>query len=269
MGDAVYTMGIDIGSTATKCVILKDGKDLITKVVIDVGAGTSGPQRAMAQALEDSKLKREEIDFIMATGYGRNALEEADFQMSELSCHAKGAYFLFPGVKTIIDIGGQDAKALKIGDGGVLENFVMNDKCAAGTGRFLDVIAKVLEVSVDDLEKLDEKSNKDVAISSTCTVFAESEVISQLAQGTKIEDIVKGIHTSIASRVGSLAKRVGLKDDVVFTGGVALNGGMVRALEKNTGFKILTSEYCQLNGALGAALFGYQKYELNRKKNNK
>ena len=136
----------------------------------------------------------------------------------------------------------------------------MNDKCAAGTGRFLDVIAKVLEVGLEDLEKLDEKSTVDVPISSTCTVFAESEVISQLAKGTKIEDIVKGIHTAIASRVGSLAKRIGIKDDVVMTGGVALNRGMVRALEKNLGFKLHTSEYCQLNGAIGAALFAYQKY---------
>ena len=142
----------------------------------------------------------------------------------------------------------------------MLENFVMNDKCAAGTGRFLDVIAKVLEVNLEDLEKLDEKSTVDVAISSTCTVFAESEVISQLAKGTKIEDIVKGIHTAIASRVGSLAKRIGIKDDVVMTGGVALNKGMVRALERNLGFKIHTNESCQLNGAIGAALFAYQKY---------
>ena len=141
----------------------------------------------------------------------------------------------------------------------MLENFVMNDKCAAGTGRFLDVIAKVLEINLEDLEKLDEQSTKELTISSTCTVFAESEVISQLASGAKIPDIVKGIHTAIASRVGSLAKRVGIQDDVVMTGGVALNKGMVRAMEKNIGFKIHTSEYCQLNGAIGAALFAHQK----------
>lgn len=262
----IYTMGVDIGSTASKCVILEDGKKIIAKSVIDVGAGTSGPSRAINEVLSSSKLNKEDISFIMATGYGRNALEEADFQMSELSCHARGAYFLFPNVHTIIDIGGQDAKALKIGEGGMLENFVMNDKCAAGTGRFLDVIARVLEVDVNDLEELDAKSTKDVAISSTCTVFAESEVISQLATGTKIEDIVKGIHFAIASRVGSLAKRVGLKDDVVMTGGVALNKGMVRALEKNLGHKIHTSPMCQLNGALGAALFGYQRYKAMQRK---
>ncbi|MDO5040456.1 MAG: acyl-CoA dehydratase activase [Peptoniphilus sp.] len=266
MGDTIYTMGVDIGSTASKGLILKDGKEIMASAVIDVGAGTSGPSRAIKEVLKKTNLTLDDIDFITATGYGRNALEEADFQMSELSCHAKGAYFLFPKVRAIIDIGGQDAKALKIGDGGVLENFVMNDKCAAGTGRFLDVIARVLEVDISQLEELDTKSTLDVTISSTCTVFAESEVISQLAQGTKIEDIVKGIHDSIASRVGSLAKRVGLKDDVVMTGGVALNKGMVRALERNTGHKIYTSEYCQLNGALGASIFAYQKVMQNKRK---
>lgn len=255
-----FTMGIDVGSTASKCVILKDGKEIVSQAVISVGTGTSGPARAIKQALEGAGFQSiEDLDCAVATGYGRNSLEEVPLQMSELSCHAKGAHFLFPRVRTIIDIGGQDSKALKVSDSGMLENFVMNDKCAAGTGRFLDVIAKVLEVSLDDLEKLDEQSKMDVAISSTCTVFAESEVISQLAKGTKIEDIVKGIHTAIASRVGSLAKRVGIKDDVIMTGGVALNKGMVRALEKNIGFKIHTSEYCQLNGAIGAALFAYQK----------
>ncbi|HEY4532971.1 MAG TPA: acyl-CoA dehydratase activase [Fusobacterium sp.] len=255
-----YTMGIDVGSTASKCVIIKDGKEIVAKSVISVGTGTSGPARAIKQALEEIGLNSiAQLDGAVATGYGRNSLEEVPVQMSELSCHAKGAYFLFPKVRTIIDIGGQDSKALKVGDNGMLENFVMNDKCAAGTGRFLDVIAKVLEVDLKDLEKLDEQSKLDVTISSTCTVFAESEVISQLAKGTKIEDIVKGIHTAIASRVGSLAKRVGIKDQVVMTGGVALNQGMVRALERNIGFKIYTSEYCQLNGAIGAALFAYQK----------
>ena len=258
---SIFTMGIDVGSTASKCVIIKDGQEIVSTAVISVGTGTSGPARAMKEALEKVGLTSvDQLQGAVATGYGRNSIAEVPAQMSELSCHAKGAYFLFPNVHSIVDIGGQDSKALKVGDNGMLENFVMNDKCAAGTGRFLDVIAKVLEVGLEDLEKLDEKSTVDVPISSTCTVFAESEVISQLAKGTKIEDIVKGIHTAIASRVGSLAKRIGIKDDVVMTGGVALNRGMVRALEKNLGFKLHTSEYCQLNGAIGAALFAYQKY---------
>lgn len=255
-----FTMGIDVGSTASKCVILRDGKEIVGKSVISVGTGTTGPARAMSEALAQAGFKSvKDLDCAIATGYGRNSLEEVPLQMSELSCHAKGAYFFFPKVRTIIDIGGQDSKALKIGDNGMLENFVMNDKCAAGTGRFLDVIAKVLEVNLGDLQEMDAKSTKDVTISSTCTVFAESEVISQLAKGTQKDDIVKGIHMAIASRVGSLAKRVGVRDEVIMTGGVALNQGMVRALEKNIGHKIHTNENCQLNGAIGAALFAYQK----------
>ena len=257
---SIFTMGVDVGSTASKCVVIKDGKEIVATAVVPVGTGTSGPARVMKQALDQLGFTSiEQLDGAIATGYGRNSLKEVPAQMSELSCHAKGAYFLFPRVRTIIDIGGQDSKALKLSDNGMLENFVMNDKCAAGTGRFLDVIAKVLEINLEDLEKLDEQSTKELTISSTCTVFAESEVISQLASGAKIPDIVKGIHTAIASRVGSLAKRVGIQDDVVMTGGVALNKGMVRAMEKNIGFKIHTSEYCQLNGAIGAALFAHQK----------
>ena len=146
---SIYTLGIDIGSTASKCVILADGKEIISKSLIAVGAGTSGPQRAISQVLENAGMKEEDMAFTLATGYGRNSLEGiADYQMSELSCHAKGASFLFPDVHTVIDIGGQDVKVLQI-ENGVMTNFVMNDKCAAGTGRFLDVMARVLEVKVE------------------------------------------------------------------------------------------------------------------------
>lgn len=260
MTEAIYTLGIDIGSTASKCIILKDGKDIVGKSLVSVGAGTTGPKRAIEAVMEDANLKEEDIAFTLATGYGRNSMERANFQMSELSCHAKGAYFLFPNVHTVVDIGGQDAKVLKIGPNGILENFVMNDKCAAGTGRFLDVMANVLEVDVNDLGKLHFESTKKVNISSTCTVFAESEVISQLAQDTDTRDIINGIHRAVASRAAGLAKRVGLKDDIVMTGGVAQNAGIVDALEQELEHKVLTSPLAQYNGALGAALFAYQKY---------
>ena len=196
---SIYTLGIDIGSTASKCVILADGKEIISKSLIAVGAGTSGPQRAISQVLENAGMKEEDMAFTLATGYGRNSLEE----MSELSCHAKGASFLFPDVHTVIDIGGQDVKVLQI-ENGVMTNFVMNDKCAAGTGRFLDVMARVLEVKVEELGALGAQSTKNLAISSTCTVFAESEVISQLAQGSDKRDIINGIHHSVASRVAGV-----------------------------------------------------------------
>ena len=245
---SIYTMGIDVGSTASKCVILKDGSEIVAKSLVAVGTGTSGPSRAIAQVLENAGMTREQMDFVLATGYGRNSLDGlADMQMSELSCHAKGAAFLFPNVRTVVDIGGQDVKVIEIENG------------AAGTGRFLDVMARVLEVKVEDLGDLGDKSTKEVGISSTCTVFAESEVISQLAMGTDKCDIIHGIHKSVAGRVSGLCHRIGVRDDVVMTGGVAQNHGIVKALQEQLGHEIHTTPLTQYNGALGAALFAYQK----------
>lgn len=262
---SIYTMGIDVGSTASKCVIMKDGAEIVAKSLVHVGTGTSGPARAIAEVLENAGMKREEMDFVLATGYGRNSLDGlADAQMSELSCHAQGATFLFPEVRTVIDIGGQDVKVIEI-ENGMMKNFVMNDKCAAGTGRFLDVMARVLEVKVADLGTLGDQSTKEVGISSTCTVFAESEVISQLAIGTDKCDIIAGIHRSVAGRVSGLCNRVGIRDMVVMTGGVAQNHGIVKALENQIGHKIHLSPLTQFNGALGAALFAYNKALRNKK----
>ena len=255
----IYTLGIDVGSTASKCIVLKDGKEIVAKSLIDVGAGTSGPQRAIEAVLNEAGMKKEDMAYTLATGYGRTSLMDgiADKQMSELSCHAKGATFLFPNVHTVIDIGGQDVKVLHI-DNGAMTNFQMNDKCAAGTGRFLDVMARVLEVKVEDLGRLGAMSRKKVGISSTCTVFAESEVISQLAMGTDKCDIIDGIHRSVAHRVTWLAHRIGVVPDVVMTGGVAQNEGVVKALQDELGCPIKTSPLTQYNGALGAALLAWQ-----------
>lgn len=256
---SIFTMGIDVGSTASKCVIIKDGEELVAKSLVAVGTGTSGPARAIAEVLENAGMTREQMDYVLATGYGRNSLDGlADQQMSELSCHAKGAAFLFPEVRTVIDIGGQDVKVIEI-ENGIMKNFVMNDKCAAGTGRFLDVMARVLEVNVEDLDELGDQSTREIGISSTCTVFAESEVISQLAVGTDKRDIIAGIHRSVAGRVSGLCNRVGVRDMVVMTGGVAQNHGIVKALENQIGHEIHLSPLTQFNGALGAALFGYEK----------
>ena len=255
----IYTLGIDVGSTASKCIVLKDGKEIVAKSLIDVGAGTSGPQRAIEAVLNEAGMKKEDMAYTLATGYGRTSLMDgiADKQMSELSCHAKGATFLFPNVHTVIDIGGHDVKVLHI-DNGAMTNFQMNDKCAAGTGRFLDVMARVLEVKVEDLGRLGAMSRKKVGISSTCTVFAESEVISQLAMGTDKCDIIDGIHRSVAHRVTGLAHRIGVVPDVVMTGGVAQNEGVVKALQDELGCPIKTSPLTQYNGALGAALLAWQ-----------
>lgn len=256
--NSIYTMGIDVGSTTSKCVIIKNGTEVFAKALVAAGTGTSGPGRAMNEILKSSGLLREEISYILATGYGRITAKEADSNMSELSCHAKGAEFLFPGVRTVIDIGGQDAKVLSVNNG-LLTSFKMNDKCAAGTGRFLDVMARVLEVDINTLGDLSAKSQHEVQISSTCTVFAESEVISQLSNGSDICDIVRGIHVSVASKAAALARREGLKNPMAMTGGVAKNKGVVKALSENLGCDIFVSTLSQFNGAIGAALYGYEK----------
>ena len=252
----IFTLGIDVGSTASKCIILKDGKEIVGKSLIDVGAGTSGPNRAIEAVLEDAGLKKEDMAFTLATGYGRTSLMDgiADKQMSELSCHAKGAYFLFPKVHTVIDIGGQDVKVLRVEDG-VMTNFQMNDKCAAGTGRFLEMMARTMEMSLDDMGKAGLSYKEDITISSMCTVFAESEVVSLIAQNKATDDIVHGLNKAVASKTAALAKRVGGEERYMMTGGVSKNQGLAKTLEEKLGTTLVISDKAQLCGALGAALF--------------
>jgi predicted CoA-substrate-specific enzyme activase len=258
MGD-VLTLGMDVGSTTSKCLILRGGEEIVSSALIPAGTGTSGPRRAFEEALEKAGASRGEIAAVTATGYGRATFPGADYVVSELSCHALGAHALDGEAKTVIDIGGQDAKALRLGPEGKLLSFLMNDKCAAGTGRFLEVMARVLEKEVPDLAEMDERAAGVVPISSTCTVFAESEVISQLAKGADLCDLVKGIHMSVAVRTAALARRLGVEAPVAMTGGVARNAGVVRALEKELGTSIRVSPLAQLAGALGAAIYGWKK----------
>lgn len=256
----MLTMGVDIGSASSKVLILKDGKEIIAETVLPVGTGTSGPARALQEALNKAGIERSQINKLVVTGYGRMTFPDADEQVSEITCHAKGVYFLVPEVRTIIDIGGQDAKVIKLDSQGYVTNFVMNEKCAAGTGRFLEVMSRVLEIEVSSLGQLGEKAESLVPISSTCTVFAESEVISQLAAGKHIPDVVAGIHQSVARRVAGLAGRVGLTPQVVMTGGVAKNPGVVKAMEKELKVPIIVAPRSQLTGALGAALIAFEMY---------
>ena len=259
-----YFAGIDSGSTSTDVVILDRDKKIVSSVIMPTGAGAAnGAERALEEALRQSNLNREDIDAVVTTGYGRTAISDGDKSITEITCHARGAHFLDPSVRTVVDIGGQDVKVIEI-ENGMMKNFVMNDKCAAGTGRFLDVMARVLEVKVEELGDLGDKSTKEVGISSTCTVFAESEVISQLAMGTDKCDIIHGIHKSVAGRVSGLCHRIGVRDDVVMTGGVAQNHGIVKALQEQLGHEIHTTPLTQYNGALGAALFAYQKALKNK-----
>jgi predicted CoA-substrate-specific enzyme activase len=251
-------LGIDIGSTTSKCVIVDDRGKIVGVGLSLGGAGTKGPERSLKMALDNAALIESDIDRTCATGYGRNLIQQADMQHSELSCHAKGASRLFPTAHTVIDIGGQDAKVLKLDDQGNLENFVMNDKCAAGTGRFLDVMANVLGIRTDELSNLDKNATGVASVSSTCTVFAESEVISKLASGVPMEDIVAGVHASVADRTYGLVRRLGVTKDVAMTGGVALNEGLRHRLEARIGEPILTCSIAQYNGAFGAALYALE-----------
>ncbi|MBQ4417961.1 MAG: 2-hydroxyglutaryl-CoA dehydratase [Butyrivibrio sp.] len=251
-----YTLGIDVGSTTSKCVILKDGTEIAGKSLVKLGTGTVGPEQALAAVLEDAGISRDDIAMTVSTGYGRNHVEIADKNMSELSCHAKGAVFLFPEVATLIDVGGQDVKAMHI-ENGVLTAFQMNDKCAAGTGRFLEVMAGALNVPIDDFGKLHFASEQSVPISSTCTVFAESEVISQMSKGSAVKDVIRGINEAVAAKAVALASRIGITDLLVMTGGAAKNEGIVAAIAEMSGHAVKTSPLAQYNGALGAALTAY------------
>lgn len=254
----MYFLGIDIGSTASKVVLIDQNKDIIGYAVCSLGAGTNGADRALAQLFENTGLNWEDVEVVVATGYGRQRFERADKQVSEISCHARGVEALMPGARTVIDIGGQDVKALRLKEDGTLDTFMMNEKCAAGTGRFLDVMARVLDSEVSELGALDARSSHPVSISSTCTVFAESEVISHLAQGEPIEDIVSGIHNSVAHRTAGLVRRLGpVQKPVAMSGGVAKNSGIIRALEEELGAEIEVCDLSQLCGAIGAAHYAY------------
>lgn len=255
----MYTLGIDIGSTTSKCVILEDGQKIIAKSLITAGTGTKGPQMAYEEVLIKADLDEADIAYTIATGYGRNTCAKKDGEVSELSCHAKGVFFSKPECRTIIDIGGQDAKVIKLSEKGTITDFVMNDKCAAGTGRFLDVMANILQLKISELEDYALRSENPVKISSTCTVFAESEVISQLSQNVELTDLIAGICNSVASRVTALAKRNGIQDLVCMSGGVAQNDGVRAALERELKTKVVAVEDAQYMGALGAAIAAWEK----------
>lgn len=255
----MYTMGIDIGSTTCKCVIMQDGNTIIAEALKAGGIGTPSPKAVVEEALSSVNLKREDIASIAATGYGRNRCDIADYQISELSCHAMGAHYIFPEARTIIDIGGQDAKVISLNSNGQMQSFLMNDKCAAGTGRFLDVMSAILQVPVNEFGNYAAEAKNPSSISNTCTVFAESEVISQLANGVEMSDLIAGICLSVAGRVGALAKRTPLDEKICMSGGVSKNSGVRLGLEKAINKPILFSSKSQLFGAIGAALSAYKK----------
>ena len=250
----MITAGIDIGSITAKAAIVEDGRFLASKVMFTGYNAEAAGSKVYEDLLAQAGMDRSAVSKIVSTGYGRNSVKFADKTFTEIMAHAAGAFFLNPKTKTIIDIGGQDSKAMTLDEKGKVKNFVMNDKCAAGTGRFLEVMARALEVNLDEFGAMSLQSDKPSKISSLCTVFAESEVISLIARGEKRPDIIAGIHESIASRVSSMLARVGVQEPVMMSGGVARNAGVVDALEKKLRVKIEVSAYAQVNGAVGAAL---------------
>ena len=262
----MLTLGIDIGSTASKAVIMRDGTELIAESIVPVGTGTRGPREVFQNVLNQAGISENQIDRILATGYGRMGFKQAAREISEISCHARGVHYLVPTAGTIIDIGGQDAKAIRVDADGRLDDFIMNDKCAAGTGRFLEMMARTLGLSLEEMsvKGLDWKEN--VVISSMCTVFAESEVVSLVAQNKEVSDIIHGLNVSVASKVGALAARLGKNNpgEYMMTGGVAKNQGIIQALEEKLGAKLYICDEAQLCGALGAAIFAYEKCKVQK-----
>jgi predicted CoA-substrate-specific enzyme activase len=256
----LYFAGVDIGSTMTKVTLMGKSGELLSTV-----KGPTGPEHrqlaneVMGQALEEAGLRIDEISYIVATGYGRLNVPFADRQVTELSCHARGVSSLFPNVRIAIDIGGQDVKCMKI-DNGKLATFVMNDKCAAGTGRFLEVTAATLGIRLEDMGDIALRATKKIQISNLCTIFAQQEVVTLLSRGEKLENIVAGLHDALASRVAALVRRLGIEPDLVLTGGVAKNDGMVRAMKESLGCELLVPEEPLLTGALGAAILAKEMY---------
>lgn len=251
-----YSAGVDVGSTQTKAIVINEAREIVGRALIDTGANViQAAENAYTRALEDGGIREEEVEYVIGTGYGRYKVTFGNTQVTEISCHARGAAHMFPATRTVLDMGGQDTKAIRVGANGEIIDFCMNDKCAAGTGRFLGAASSALEIPLPNLGPTAMKAERPVRISTTCTVFAESEVLSWLGKGKKIEDILMGVHQSIAKRSIGLMRRVGVEDQVTFTGGVAKNIGMIYALEDNLGIKLNVSDDSHFMGALGAALF--------------
>jgi predicted CoA-substrate-specific enzyme activase len=253
-------LGIDIGSSSSKAVLLDREGQILSRAVVNMGTGTNGVTSAVAEALKAANASETDVLYSVVTGYGRMTYDKADEQITEIGCHAKGAFTMCPEAGSIIDIGGQDAKVILLGAKGRVVNFVMNEKCAAGTGRFFEVMCRVLGCSLEELAALAAEPGDPVSISSVCTVFAESEVISQLASGASRAAVAKGAHISVAKRIAGLAGRLGLKPEVVMTGGVAINGSMAAALAAELKTVIRVPESPQTIGALGAAVYASERW---------
>lgn len=253
----MISVGIDIGSLSTKSVLMNGDKDVVAyDVVLTGGTNRKAAETTYENVLAKAGLTRDDVNFVVTTGYGRENVPFADKHVSEITCHGIGMNLTNPEVRTILEIGGQDSKAIRIDEDGRVEHFAMNDKCAAGCGRFLEVIARTMGIDLKDLGEVSARSENSIRISSTCTVFAETEIVSLVAVGTSVADIVKGVHTSIAHRAVSLLRQVGITGPVGMSGGVALNSGVIKCLEDALATKIHIADNPQVRGAIGAAYIG-------------
>ena len=256
----IYAGGVDVGSTQTKAIILSEDRRIVSRFLTNTGAFVSqAAARAFQGAVESAGIAPEEVAYVVGTGYGRYKVTSGYAQITEISCHARGANFLFPKTHTVIDMGGQDAKGIRIGESGEVKDFVMNDKCAAGTGRFLSNAAETLGVALDEIGPISLQAKKPVRLSTVCAVFVESDIMSYLAEGKTMPDILGGVHSAIAARTVSLVRRVGIEPEVTFTGGVSLNNGMVRALEEKLQMPVNVCADSHFIGAIGAALFALER----------
>jgi predicted CoA-substrate-specific enzyme activase len=260
-GNIDIAAGVDSGSTSTDAVIMNRDGTILGSAIIATGTGAAdAAEKALKKALENAGMTGEDLDALVTTGYGRETTGLSDDDsVTEITCHARGAHFLDPDIRTVIDIGGQDSKVIRVDENGHVVNFIMNDKCAAGTGRFLDMMARTLHMSLDELSSKGLDWHDDITISSMCTVFAESEVVSLVADNTAPQDIIHGLNKAVAGKTYSLVHRLGGEPKYIMTGGVAQNRGVVAALEEKLGESVFVPEEAQLCGAIGAALIALDK----------
>ncbi|MBI1723905.1 MAG: hypothetical protein HYR48_08365 [Gemmatimonadetes bacterium] len=252
--------GVDVGSTQTKAVVLNEQRRIVGRGLVPTGAHVvRAAGRAFEAALADARVDAADVGCVISTGYGRYKVTFGHDQVTEISCHAKGASFLFPGTRTLLDIGGQDTKAIRLDEKGDVADFCMNDKCAAGTGRFLEAAASVVGLTLDDIGPISLQGKMPIKLSNVCTVFVETEILSHLARGRKVPDVLMGVHRAIAGRAVGLMRRVGLNTEYTFTGGVSRNPGMLAALQERLGVTLNVSPDSHYMGAIGAALFAWER----------
>ena len=260
----MITAGCDIGSLTAKAVVLQDGKIIASEVILASAQPEKSAVDVMKRALEKAGIKMEDIEYCVGTGYGRKHIPFMNSLESEIACHGRGAVWQVPSARTVVDIGGQDAKAIRVDKKGNVERYVYNDKCASGTGRFLEIIADSLDIKLEDMGARSGRSKEKLTLSNQCVVFAETEIISLVSEGKEIADIISALHQAVANRAASLARGILVEPDAVMTGGVAKNSGMFEALERAIGVKLHRVDNPQINGALGAALFAADKISESR-----